>query len=107
MIHEPDQAGRSKQRYLRYVTSNDCLTALYNDPLSRLVWILPARLAIYFRMRRAWKVDDPWGWAWILRELLRNAGSVFQGPQAGVPSRPCGTWKRLREEPEAYKRPRN
>ena len=37
VMHEPDQAGRSKQRYLRYVTRNDCLNALYNDPLSRLV----------------------------------------------------------------------
>ena len=61
MIHEPDQAGRSQQRYLRYVTRNDCLNALYNEPLSRLAWLLPARFALYFRMRRAWNVDDPVG----------------------------------------------
>ena len=74
VVHEPDQAGRSQQRYLRYVTRNDCLTALYNEPLRRLAWLLPARLALYFRMRRAWKTDDPWGWAWILRELWKTPG---------------------------------
>ena len=36
VIHEPDQIGRSQQRYLRYVTRNDCLTALYNEPFVRL-----------------------------------------------------------------------
>ena len=35
VVHEPDQAGRSRQRYLRYVTRNDCLTALYNEPFIR------------------------------------------------------------------------
>ena len=96
VIHEPDQAGRSRQRYLRYVTRNDCLTALYNEPLSRLVWLLPARLALYFRMRRAWNVDDPWGWAWILRELFRCAGSVFRDRKP-VSRETVETWKRLRK----------
>ena len=101
VVHEPDQAGRSQQRYLRYVTRNDCLTALYNEPLSRLVWLLPARLALYFRMRRAWNVDDPWGWAWIVRELFRCAGSVFRDRKP-VSRETVETWKRLRRSPEAY-----
>ncbi len=102
VIHEPDQAGRSQQRYLRYVTRNDCLNALYNDPLSRLAWILPARLAIYFRMRRAWNVDDPWGWAWILRELWKNAGRVWRDRKP-VSRATVATWKRLRRRPELYR----
>ena len=93
VMHEPDQASRSKQRYLRYVTRNDCLNALYNDPLSRLAWLVPARLAIYFRMRRAWKIDDPWGWAWILRELWSNAGSVFRNRKP-VSAETVAVWKR-------------
>ena len=88
VIHEPDPAGRSQQRYLRYVTRNDCLGALYNEPLNRLVWLFPARLALYFRMRRAWKVDDPWGWAWILRELWKNARFRVPRSQARVASDP-------------------
>jgi GT2 family glycosyltransferase len=101
VIHQPDPAGRSKQRYLRYVTRNDCLTALYNEPLGRLVWLLPARLALYFRMRRAWNTDDPWGWVWILRELARNAGSVYR-ERKPVSRETAETWKRLRKEPEPY-----
>lgn len=101
VVHEPDQAGRNQQRYLRYVTRNDCLNALYNEPLGRVVWIVPARLALYFRMRRAWKVDDPWGWVWILRELLRCAGSVFRDRQP-VTQETVETWKRLRKLPEPY-----
>jgi GT2 family glycosyltransferase len=101
VIHEPDQSGRSKQRYLRYVTRNDCLTALYNEPWGRLAWLLPARLALYFRMRRAWRVDDPWGWAWIARELAANAGSIWRERRA-VSWETVALWKRLRQAPEPY-----
>ena len=104
VIHEPDQAGRSRQRYLRYVTRNDCLTALYNEPLGRLVWLLPARLALYFRMRRAWSVADPWGWAWILRELFRCGGAVFRDRKP-VSRATVETWKRLRNTPKPYEAP--
>jgi GT2 family glycosyltransferase len=101
VIHQPDPASRSQRRYLRAVTKNDCLTALYNEPFSRLAWLLPARLALYFRMRRAWKVDDPWGWVWILRELFRCAGSVFRDRKP-VSRETVETWKRLRKRPEPY-----
>jgi GT2 family glycosyltransferase len=104
VIHEPDQAGRSRQRYLRYVARNDCLAALYNEPLSRLLWLLPARLALYFRMRSRWKVDDPWGWAWIVRELGRNAGTILRDRKP-VSRATIETWKRLRESPEPYRAP--
>jgi GT2 family glycosyltransferase len=103
VIHEPDEAGRSMQRYLRYVTRNDCLTALYNEPFGRLIWLLPARLALYFRMRRAWRIEDPWGWAWILRELSRNAGDVLRARKP-VSRETVATWRRLRAAPESYPR---
>lgn len=74
--HLPDAAGRDRTRYLRYVVRNDCLAALYNDPLARLVWMLPTRLALYFRMRSAWQIRDPGGLLWILRELLGELGDV-------------------------------
>ena len=101
VIHEPDRAGRSQQRYLRYVTRNDCLTALYNEPLNRLVWLLPARLALYFKMRRAWNIKDPWGWAWIVRELVAHA-SVIVRDRRPVSRATIATWKRLRQSPEPY-----
>lgn len=104
VIHEPDRAGRSPQRYLRYVTRNDCLNALYNDPLRRLAWVLPARLALYFRMRRAWNVADPWGWAWILRALFRCTGSVVR-ERKPVSRQTVRTWKQLRRLTEPYEPP--
>jgi GT2 family glycosyltransferase len=101
VIHQPDPASRSKQRYLRNITRNDCLIALYNEPLHRLAWLVPARLALYFHMRRAWKTDDPWGWAWILAELWRNAGAVYRERKPVSPAT-VALLKRLRKTPEAY-----
>jgi hypothetical protein len=74
---------------------------LYNEPLGRAVWLVPARLAIYFRMRRAWKVDDPWGWVWVLRELWTNAGGVWRDRKP-VSRQTLATWKRLCTAPEIY-----
>jgi GT2 family glycosyltransferase len=101
VVHEPDASGRSKRRYLRYVTRNDCLNALYNEPWSRVIWLLPARLALFFRMRRAWQVDDPWGWAWIVRELAANARSIVR-ERRPVSRETVAVWKRLRRAPERY-----
>jgi GT2 family glycosyltransferase len=104
VIHEPDPSGRSRQRYLRYVTRNDCLGDLYNQRLSRLVWLFPTRFALYFRMRRAWKIVDPWGWAWILGELWKNRGSVYRDRKP-VSRQTLETWKRLRTAPQPYESP--
>ena len=104
VVHAPDAAGRSKQRYLRYVTRNDCLNALYNEPLSRLIWVLPARLALFFRMRRAWQVDDRWGWAWIARELASNFPRILRDRRP-VSNETVRLWKELRLSPELYKAP--
>lgn len=101
VMHEPDPGGRSPTRYLRAVTKNDCLNALYNEPLHRLVWVLPGRLYLYFRMRRSWKVDDPWGWAWVLRQLAANAGSVMRDRRP-VSSQTLALWKRLQRSPQIY-----
>ena len=104
VVHAPDASGRSKQRYLRYVTRNDCLNALYNEPLRRLIWLLPARLALFFRMRRAWQVDDRWGWAWIARELTANVPAILRDRRP-VSSKTVRLWKQLRLAPELYKTP--
>lgn len=104
VVHEPDRAGRSRQRYLRYVTRNDCLNALYNEPWHRLIWLLPARLALFFRMRRAWGVEDRWGWAWILRELLSHSIGVLR-ERRPVSRETVRVWKALRLAPPLYKAP--
>src|SRR3954464_8129606 len=78
VVHAQDASGRTPQRYLRYVTRNDCLNAIYNEPLGRVVWLLPARLALYFRMRRQWNVHDPAGWRWVLKEVAGNARAAWR-----------------------------
>ena len=76
VVHAQDAAGRTPQRYLRYVTRNDCLNALYNEPLHRVVWLLPARLGLYFRMRSRWHDGPPFA-----LPLIRPSGTF--SPQAG------------------------
>lgn len=101
IAHIPAQGGRSRTRYLRFVVRNDCLNALYNDPLSRVMWMLPARYFMYFRMRRGWRIRDPWGWAWIAREL---AGPIARsvGRRQPVSRATIGAWRRLKKTPVPY-----
>jgi GT2 family glycosyltransferase len=102
--HLPDAAGRSLTRYLRFVSRNDCLNALYNDPLPRVLWTLPGRFLLYFRMRRGWKIHDPWGWLWLAREVGRVAAqpSFRRTPVSRATVR---TWRALRLAPPRYELP--
>jgi GT2 family glycosyltransferase len=104
VVHAPDAAGRNRQRYLRFVSRNDCLNALYNDPFPRVLWTLPARFLLYFRMRRGWDIRDPWGWAWLAREVLRVAAQpAFH--RAPVSRATVKTWQALRAAPLPYEAP--
>jgi GT2 family glycosyltransferase len=102
--HLPDAAGRSLTRYLRFVSRNDCLNALYNDPFPRVLWTLPGRYFLYFRMRRGWKIRDPWGWAWLAREVI----GVWRAPsfrRTPVSPSTVKTWRALRGAPPRYEVP--
>lgn len=69
VAHVPDPSGRSQARYIRYVIRNDCLSALFNEPLPLPLATVPLRLARYFVMRRRGGVTDPGGLWWLIREL--------------------------------------
>lgn len=102
--HLPDPAGRSLVRYLRFVSRNDCLNALYNDPVPRVLWTLPARYCLYFRMRRGWKIRDPWGWAWLAREVVKVAAApAFRRTPVSVST--VKTWRALRDRAPRYEPP--
>jgi GT2 family glycosyltransferase len=101
VIHAQDASGRAPQRYLRYVTRNDCLNALYNEPLRRVVWLVPARLALYFKMRARWGVNDPAGLLWILKEVAANAGAALRARKP-VSRRTLAAWRRLRDGTAPY-----
>lgn len=101
VMHAQDASGRTPQRYLRYVTRNDCLNALYNEPLWRATWLVPARLVLYFRMRFRWGIEDPTGLRWIISELAANAGQAFRSRQP-VSRRTRAAWRRLRDGGAPY-----
>ena len=101
VIHAQHASGRTPQRYLRYVTRNDCLNALYNEPLRRIVWLIPARLALYFRMRARSGVDDPAGPLWILKEIAANAGAALRARKP-VSRGTLAAWRRLRDGNAPY-----
>jgi GT2 family glycosyltransferase len=102
--HVPDAAGRSRTRYLRFTVRNDCLNALYNDPFPRVLWTMPARYALYFRMRRAWAIRDPWGWVWIARELMRSSNAIASRRRP-VSRATLETWRTLKTSPIPYSLP--
>jgi GT2 family glycosyltransferase len=101
VVHAQDAAGRMPQRYLRYVTRNDCLHAIYNEPLWRAVWLVPARLGLYFRMRSRWGIDDPRGVNWILSERAANAATALRSRKP-VSRRTRAMWRRLRDGSAPY-----
>jgi GT2 family glycosyltransferase len=101
--HVPDAATRSRTRYLRFTVRNDCLNALYNDPFPRVLWTVPARYALYFRMRRAWNIADAWGWMWIARELLPRL-LRSRAARRPVSRATIEAWCRLKRAPIPYDR---
>jgi GT2 family glycosyltransferase len=104
VAHVPDPGGRSQQRYLRFVVRNDCFNTLYNDPISRVIWLLPARYALYFRMRHGWGIHDPWGWTWLLRELWSGMPDVV-AHRRPVSRRTMAAWRALKRTETAYAAP--
>ncbi len=101
VVHAQDAAGRTPQRYLRYVTRNDCLHALYNEPMWRAMWLVPARLALYFRMRSQWGIDDPGGLRWIISQVAENASTALRSRRP-VSRQTLASWRRLRDGSAPY-----
>ena len=101
VAHVPDPSGRSQSRYLRQVVRNDCLGALYNEPLPMLIVTVPVRLTRYLRMRRHGGADDPGGFRWILGELIRTLPAVWQDRKP-VRWASFRRWRRLRREKPAF-----
>jgi len=101
VVHAQDAAGRTPQRYLRYVTRNDCLHALYNEPMWRAMWLVPARLALYFRMRSRWGIHDPGGLRWIVSQIAENARAALRSRRP-VSRQTLASWRRLRDGSAPY-----
>jgi hypothetical protein len=63
-----------------------------------MVWTLPARYLLYFRLRRVWRVRDPWGWLWVARELLRRSTAIA-AQRKPVSRATLQKWEQLKESP--------
>ena len=96
-----EQSSRNARKYLRLVSRNDCLNSLYNDPPERVIWMVPARLALYFRMRSGWKIHDPGGAWWVVREVVRCLPRVWRDRRP-VSRKTLKRWRALRQQPERY-----
>ena len=104
IAHVTDPGARDLRRYLRLVSRNDCLNSLYNDPLPRMLWMVPARLALYFRMRRGWKIHDPGGGWWLAREVVRSVPVVWKDRRP-VSRATLAAWRALRGGTRPYVAP--
>lgn len=101
VAHVPDPSGRSDSRYLRYVVRNDCLSALYNEPLPMALVTVPIRVTRYALMRRHGQVNDPGGLGWVVGELVALLPAVWRSrkPMRWTSMR---RWRRLRRTWPAF-----
>ena len=101
VAHVPDPSGRSDVRYLRHVVRNDCLSALYNEPLPMAIVTVPIRVARYAVMRRHGQVKDSGGLRWVIGELMASLPQVWRTrkPMRWTSIR---RWRRLRRTWPAF-----
>lgn len=95
VAHVADAANRDPRAYARQVMRNDCLAALYNEPLARAACIVPYKLWSYTRMRAGIPGGDPGGLLWLMREVLRRAPEVLR-ERRPVRWQTLREWRRLR-----------
>jgi GT2 family glycosyltransferase len=102
VVHAPHPAGRSHSKYVRYVIRNDCLGALYNEPLPMPLVSVPVRLVRYLTMRRHANLHDLGGLLWIVGELVKLLPNVVRHRQP-VRWATLRRWRQLRREWPAYR----
>jgi GT2 family glycosyltransferase len=95
VAHIADAANRDPRVYVRHVMRNDCLAALYNEPLARVMCIVPYKVWSFTRMRAGLPDGDPGGLRWLLRELARSAPAIWR-ERRPVRWRTLREWRRLR-----------
>lgn len=104
VAHVADQAGRDKRRYLHQTVRNDVLGALYTLPFPLMLGGAMVRLRRYFPMRKGWEIDDPEGFAGVLRQLAPGAREAL-GARTPVRWSTVREWRRLTREPVPYHGP--
>jgi len=103
VVHLNDPTGRNVKRYLRYVIRNDCLGAMFNQPILVALVTVPMRLARYGQMRRLGRVRDPWGLFWIIGQLFAHLPTVAR-QRHPVKWSTLRRWRELRRTSPVYDR---
>jgi GT2 family glycosyltransferase len=103
VVHLNDRTGRNVKRYLRYVIRNDCLGAMFNQPILVALVTVPMRLARYGQMRRLGRVHDPWGLLWIIGQLIVHLPTVAR-QRHPVKWSTLRRWRELRRTSPLYDR---
>jgi GT2 family glycosyltransferase len=101
VAHVAAAGNRDPRAYVRHVMRNDCLAALYNDPLPRAVCVIPYKLWSFTRMRAGLPGGDPGGMRWIVGELVRSVPAVMR-QRRPVRWRTLREWRRLRATSPPY-----
>ena len=101
VAHVADAANRDGRAYVRHVMRNDCMAALYNEPLARVLAIIPYKLWSFTRMRAGLPGGDPGGLWWIVREVVKAAPAILR-QRHPVRWRTLKEWRRLRESSPPY-----
>lgn len=98
VAHIQDPSGRDRRRHLRYLTRNDCLTTLFNDPAPIVVLTIPVVLWRYRRAAARLPNRDAGGFRWLLREVREAWPAIARGRRP-VRWRVVREWRRLKRSP--------
>jgi GT2 family glycosyltransferase len=100
VAHDADPSQRDRAAYTRLVIRNDCLNALYNDPLPRALAAIPYKLWSYTRMN-AGIGGTAAGLTWVAREIVRQVPAIYR-ERRPVRWATLRSWARLRSTPQPY-----
>lgn len=101
VAHLADPSNRDPRTYIRQVMRNDCLAAIYNEPLPRAVAVIPYKLWCFTRMRAQLPHGDPDGLRWLARELVSAAPAAWR-LRRPVKWSTLREWRRVRDDVPLY-----
>ncbi|HEX2204641.1 MAG TPA: glycosyltransferase [Longimicrobium sp.] len=104
VAHLADPGGRDPRRYLHQVVRNDVLASVLNLPLPLAAAGAAVRLLRYFPMRRGWKIDDPGGFARVVRALAGELPGALR-ERKPVKLSTLRKWRALVRRPPPYTGP--
>jgi GT2 family glycosyltransferase len=102
VAHLLDLAGRrTNETYIRHVIRNDCLGAIYNQPLPLMLWSLLTRFRAYKSMVRSAKVEEGEGFKGLVSDLRAALPDVWR-ERRPLQWRTFWRWQKIKKQLPAY-----